>query len=98
MPTAEERDPAAVVKAEAIGLNFHYGKFHALKSLNMPIYEKKITALIGPSGCGKSTFLRCFNRMHDLYPNTTYGGKIVLHPEEFNIIAPEVDPIAVRMR
>jgi phosphate transport system ATP-binding protein len=36
----------------------------------MPVYENKVTALIGPSGCGKSTFLRCFNRMHDLYPGT----------------------------
>ena len=34
----------------------------------MPVYEHKVTALIGPSGCGKSTYLRCFNRMHDLYP------------------------------
>ena len=38
----------------------------ALKSINIPIREHQVTALIGPSGCGKSTFLRCFNRMHDL--------------------------------
>ena len=59
---------ALSVKAEARDLSFHYANFNALKNINMPLYEKKVTALIGPSGCGKSTFLRCFNRMHDLYP------------------------------
>jgi phosphate transport system ATP-binding protein len=39
-------------------LNFYYGKFHALKSINLDIPEKKVTAFIGPSGCGKSTLLR----------------------------------------
>jgi phosphate transport system ATP-binding protein len=64
----------------------------------MPVYERKVTALIGPSGCGKSTFLRCFNRMHDLYPNNRYDGRIVLHPDNTNLLARGVDPIEVRMR
>jgi phosphate transport system ATP-binding protein len=66
--------------------------------VNMPLYENKITALIGPSGCGKSTFLRCFNRMHDLYPGNKYQGQIVMHPDNTNILEPGVDPIEVRMR
>lgn len=86
------------IKAEAKNLDFWYGKFHALKSLSLPIYEKKITALIGPSGCGKSTFLRCFNRMHDLYPEHKYAGDITLLPDGLNLVGPNVDPIAVRMR
>ena len=86
------------VKAEAKDLNFFYGAFHALKSINMPIYERKVTALIGPSGCGKSTYLRCFNRMHDLYPNNRYAGEIRLHPDNTNLLHPQVDPIEVRMR
>ena len=44
-------------------LNFYYGKFHALKGINIEIPENKVTAFIGPSGCGKSTLLRTFNRM-----------------------------------
>lgn len=64
----------------------------------MPLYENKITALIGPSGCGKSTFLRCFNRMHDLYPGNKYQGKIIMHPDNTNILESGVDPIEVRMR
>jgi phosphate transport system ATP-binding protein len=62
------------------------------------VYENKITALIGPSGCGKSTFLRCFNRMHDLYPGNRYEGQILLHPDNTNVLAKGVDPIEVRMR
>ena len=49
-----------ITKAEAKGLDFYYDAFKALKNINLPIYENKVTALIGPSGCGKSTFLRCF--------------------------------------
>jgi phosphate transport system ATP-binding protein len=86
------------VKTEARDLNFYYGDFKALKSLNMPIYQHRVTALIGPSGCGKSTFLRCFNRMHDLYPNNRYEGEIRLQPDNVNVLAKEVDPIEVRMR
>lgn len=51
------------IKFDVKNLNLHYGKFHALKDVNMEIPEKQITAFIGPSGCGKSTFLKCLNRM-----------------------------------
>ena len=94
---AQEAVPAAL-KAEVKDLNFYYGDFQALKRLNMPVYEKQVTALIGPSGCGKSTFLRSFNRMHDLYPGNRYEGEIRLYPDNVNILAPGVDPIEVRMR
>ena len=90
--------PAPVKKSESINLSFHYGSFRALKEISMPIYEKQVTALIGPSGCGKSTFLRCFNRMHDLYPGNRYEGQIMLYPDNTNLLNPDVDPIEVRMR
>jgi phosphate transport system ATP-binding protein len=85
-------------KSEIKGLDFYYGEFHALKNVNMLLHEKRVTALIGPSGCGKSTLLRCFNRMHDLYPGNQYGGEIILHPDNVNILSRDVDPIEVRMR
>ncbi|WP_035587918.1 phosphate ABC transporter ATP-binding protein PstB [Hippea jasoniae] len=62
-------------------LNFYYGNNQVLKDINLSIYKNKITALIGPSGCGKTTFLRCFNRMHDLYKNNRYEGKIIYQGE-----------------
>jgi phosphate transport system ATP-binding protein len=91
-------ETALALKAEAKNLSFYYSDFHALKSLNMPLHDKKVTALIGPSGCGKSTFLRCFNRMHDLYPGNRYQGDILLYPDNTNLLGKEVDPIEVRMR
>jgi phosphate transport system ATP-binding protein len=99
MEMSEAQKQAAVpLKAEVKNLNFYYGKVQALKSVNMPIAEKQVTALIGPSGCGKSTFLRSFNRMHDLYPGNRYEGEIILHPDNTNIISRQVDPMEVRMR
>ncbi|HAW50538.1 TPA: phosphate ABC transporter ATP-binding protein [bacterium] len=86
------------IEADVKNLNFYYGDNHVLKNNNLKIAKNKITALIGPSGCGKTTFLRCFNRMHDLYPNTRYEGEIILYPEEKNIISQEIDPIEVRMQ
>jgi phosphate transport system ATP-binding protein len=63
---------------EVKSLDFYYnGTIHALQNISLPIYENKVTALIGPSGCGKTTLLRCFNRMHDLYPRHRYEGEIL---------------------
>jgi phosphate transport system ATP-binding protein len=86
------------VKAAVDNLSFYYGQNRALKNLTIPIADRQVTALIGPSGCGKSTFLRCFNRMHDLQPDTRYEGSITLHPDNLNLVGAGVDPIEVRMR
>ncbi len=86
------------IKAEVEGLNFFYAKLQALKNINMVFNANQVTAIIGPSGCGKSTFLRCFNRIHDLYPETRYEGKILLQPSGINLIGPETDPLEMRMR
>lgn len=59
-------------------LNFYYGKFHALKGINLEIEKNKVTAFIGPSGCGKSTLLRTFNRMFELYPEQRATGEVLL--------------------
>ena len=49
-------------------LDFFYGDNRALKNINVPLYQGKVTAFIGPSGCGKSTLLRILNRMYDCIP------------------------------
>jgi phosphate transport system ATP-binding protein len=76
-----ETQTALKTRMEVKNLNFYYGSNQALKNINMPIYDRKVTALIGPSGCGKTTLLRCLNRMHDLYPNNRYEGDILLDGE-----------------
>lgn len=65
-------------KLEALNLNAYYGDFHALKSINIAMEEKAVTAFIGPSGCGKSTFLRTFNRMNDYIDGFRVEGSILL--------------------
>jgi phosphate transport system ATP-binding protein len=81
-----ETQTALKTRMEVKNLNFYYGSNQALKNINMPIYDRKVTALIGPSGCGKTTLLRCFNRMHDLYPANRYEGEIFLDGESiFNM-------------
>lgn len=70
-------------------LNFYYGSNLALKSINLELPDKKVTAFIGPSGCGKSTLLRTFNRMYALYPNQRATGQILLDGK--NILDPHQD-------
>lgn len=65
-------------KIDARDVNFYYGSFQALKGISMQIEEKSVVAFIGPSGCGKSTFLRLFNRMNDLIPDTHLSGEILI--------------------
>jgi phosphate transport system ATP-binding protein len=86
------------VELEVKNLSFYYTGFSepSLKNNNFPIYKHKVTALIGPSGCGKTTLLRCFNRMHDLYPGNRYEGEILFRGR--NILAPDVDLIELRTK
>ena len=77
-------------------LNFFYGKFHALKGINMEIPENKVTAFIGPSGCGKSTLLRIFNRMYELYPEQRAVGEIMLDGE--NLLTSKKDVALLRAK
>ncbi len=86
------------LKIDIRNFNFYYGGFHALKNINMPIPEKRVTALIGPSGCGKTTLLRSLNRMHDLYPGNRYEGEIILYPDGINILSKDIDLIELRSR
>ena len=83
-------------KIEVRGLKFYYGQSMALRSIDMSIYDRRVTALIGPSGCGKSTFLRTLNRIYELYPHMRAEGEIVLDGE--NILGPNVDLNRLRAR
>ena len=81
---------------EASHLNIYYGRFRAVKDVDLQFHTRKITALIGPSGCGKSTVLRAFNRMNDLIPTSWAEGRILFHGK--NINDDDVDPVEVRRR
>ncbi|MFC3882923.1 phosphate ABC transporter ATP-binding protein PstB [Bacillus songklensis] len=61
---------------ETKGLNLWYGETHALKNIDLDIYENEVTAIIGPSGCGKSTYIKTLNRMVELSPIVRTSGEI----------------------
>ncbi len=85
------------VEIEVKDLNFYYsGDIHALMKINLLAYKNAVTALIGPSGCGKTTLLRCFNRLHDLYPKNRYEGEILF--QSANILSNRTDLIDLRSR
>jgi len=90
-----DQPPAAnVMNVE--GLDFYYGKTHALHSITLPVPKQRVTALIGPSGCGKSTFLRTLNRMNDQIEGARVAGKVELDGQD--IYARGVDVVALRKR
>ena len=80
---------AETVEIAFRNFQFYYGKFHALKNINLEIYKRRVTAFIGPSGCGKSTLLRTLNRMYDLYPEQRAEGELLLDGR--NMIDSKID-------
>jgi phosphate transport system ATP-binding protein len=92
-PEAEVRTPTKIAVRH---LDFFYGRFHALKDINLEIAERRVTAFIGPSGCGKSTLLRTLNRMYSLYPGQRAVGEIVFNGR--NILEAGVDLNTLRAK
>ncbi len=88
--------PTTATKIAVQNLNFYYGKFHALKNINLAIPEGRVTAFIGPSGCGKSTLLRVFNRMFALYPEQRAEGEVLLDGQ--NILTSKEDVALLRAK
>ncbi|HEY8857025.1 MAG TPA: phosphate ABC transporter ATP-binding protein PstB [Rugosibacter sp.] len=90
--------PAATLTTQITlrNFNFYYGKYHALKNINLDIYRTQVTAFIGPSGCGKSTLLRTMNRMYDLYPDQRAEGELRL--DGMDILDKSVDINYLRAR
>ncbi|WP_426147828.1 phosphate ABC transporter ATP-binding protein PstB [Polaromonas sp. DSR2-3-2] len=83
-------------KISVKNLNFYYGKFHALKNINLEIPERKVTAFIGPSGCGKSTLLRVLNRMYSLYPDQRAQGEVLM--DGANLLTSKEDVALLRAK
>ena len=84
------------IKMQIENLSVYYGKFRALKNININVPAREITAIIGPSGCGKSTMLRSLNRMNDLTPKTRIEGEVRLDGE--NIYCNNMDVVEIRRK
>jgi len=46
---------------EMRGVGKRFGKFEALKDINLEVGAGEVVVLLGPSGSGKSTLIRCIN-------------------------------------
>ncbi len=47
------------------GLHKSYGKFEALRGIDLEIAQGEVVVVVGPSGSGKSTLIRCINLLED---------------------------------
>jgi phosphate transport system ATP-binding protein len=77
-------------------LDLYYGRFQALKNINVSFVRHRITSLIGPSGCGKSTLLRVLNRMNDLIDGVSITGQVLIDGD--NIYHRETNLIHLRKK
>ena len=95
-PGAADPQPTSRQKAVIRNVDFFYDRFQALKNINLPLHDKRVTAFIGPSGCGKSTLLRILNRIYELYPGQRVTGEVLVDGE--NILSPGLDLNLLRAR
>ena len=47
------------------GLHKSYGRFEALRGIDLQIAHGEVVVIVGPSGSGKSTLIRCINLLED---------------------------------
>jgi len=84
------------IRLETRELSARFGSTTAIRNVALRFPANTVTAVIGPSGCGKSTFLRCLNRLHELSPDGTVEGSVLL--DGTDIYAPDVNVVDVRKR
>ena len=69
---------AKIVELKNVYVN--YGKFEALKNINLEIKKDENWVFLGANGSGKSTLIKLFS--NDLYPNTSYDFKKLIFDKE----------------
>jgi phosphate transport system ATP-binding protein len=79
-----------ILRIDNFGASF--GENIILRGIDLSFSQNTLTAIIGPSGCGKTTLIRCINRMHELTPNASVSGRILLEGQDVY----KTDPIIVR--
>ncbi len=66
-----------------------FGDLHAVKPMDLTIYDKEFVVLLGPSGCGKTTTLRMISGLE-----TVSGGSIYLDDRNVTWLHPSQRDIA----
>ena len=93
-PDAPPKDDIARISVRK--LDAGYGDHRILKSIDMDVPPRSVTAIMGPSGCGKSTFIRCINRLHEEIPGAWSRGEVILDGK--NLFHTSVDPVDMRRK
>jgi multiple sugar transport system ATP-binding protein len=81
---------SAEPQIELVGIDKHYGSFHALKNIDLTIPKGAFVALVGPSGCGKSTLLRSLAGLESIS-----GGTMKIAGEAMNGVPPRKRDVAM---
>jgi general L-amino acid transport system ATP-binding protein len=50
---------------ECTGVEKWFGRFQALRGIDLAVGRQEVVVVIGPSGSGKSTLIRCVNRLEE---------------------------------
>ncbi|HMG42144.1 MAG TPA: amino acid ABC transporter ATP-binding protein [Acidimicrobiales bacterium] len=50
---------------ECAGVDKWFGRFQALRDIDLTVGRQEVVVVIGPSGSGKSTLIRCINRLEE---------------------------------
>ena len=74
------------IKIDIQDLNVWFAANHALKNVNMQVYNHEILCAIGPANSGKTSFLRTINRLNNVLPNFKTSGNITLDGEDIKKI------------
>ncbi|MEN6384009.1 MAG: phosphate ABC transporter ATP-binding protein PstB [Phycisphaerales bacterium] len=69
-------------KIEITNLDVWFDSSHAVKNLNLKVYENEILSIIGPSNSGKTTFLRMLNRLNELDMNFKIRGIVKINKKD----------------
>ena len=93
MEATEERTSVPTVNTSDIAIqirdmNKWFGSFHALRSINLTVYQQERIVICGPSGSGKSTLIRCINRLEE-----HQSGTIVVEGTELSSDLKNIDRI-----
>lgn len=92
----EEKNQKSKAKILSRDLNIWFGDIHALKSLNIEVFENEILTIIGPANSGKTSFLRSLNRLNDLNLQARLAGSVYL--DGIDIYKDDVDVYSLRKK
>ncbi len=75
---------------DLVGINKHYGAFHAVKDVDLSLGHDEFVVLVGPSGCGKTTTLRMVAGLENIT-----SGKLYIRGRQANDLSPSQRDIAM---